>query len=77
MNLYKLSTVGIGDFYVISKDPTSAQKELDRTLARVHFDDKLPEDKGIINIRKISTEISDQQTGEPVITAMNRLIIVD
>ena len=53
--LYKLTTSELGDFYVIAKDPTSAQKRLESELDKSNYG--FSHERKVITIERLAEEI--------------------
>lgn len=75
MNLYKVTTSGIGCFYVISTDFTSASDIVKSTLDKADYG--FTHKREVKEIELVTKEIMNYSIGkkEPYITDENRLII--
>lgn len=74
MNLYLLSTQGLGDFYVVSESPNDAIAHLNKLLdiADYGFTDR----RKVINTKLLSEEVYEfSDTGRPFFSSGNRLIL--
>lgn len=73
VNLYLLSTVGLGDFYLISPDPTSAERLLESLLNKADYG--LSDKRKVIRISILTSELGEFPSGKPNFSSGNKLII--
>lgn len=72
-NLYLLSTVGLGDFYIISLDPTSAENLLKSLLSKADYG--ISDKRKVKNISILASELGEFPAGKPSFSSGNNLII--
>jgi len=73
--LYKLSTNGLGDFYVVAPHPTEAEEKLTQLLESTDYG--FSKDRVIVNIELITKEIVIGFNNEPHLSdEFARLIVL-
>ena len=73
MELFLLTTEGLGNFYIVENDPTSARTRLTELLIKSDYG--LSKDRKIINIEILASEISNFPKNKPNFSSGDRLII--
>lgn len=73
MELYLVSTVGLGDFYVVEKCPTSAAVKLGRLLSKSDYG--LSDDRIVTNIKILGKELYNFPENEPYFSSGYTLIL--
>ncbi len=71
--LYLVSTYGLGDFYIVSPDPTSAEKLLTSLLDKTDYG--LWSNRKITNIKILTEELGEFPEGRTNFSSGNKLII--
>jgi hypothetical protein len=74
MKLFELHTAGLGVFYVVDEDPTTAETRLNELLERATYG--FSDDRRIVSIRILTSEITPFPGDKPNFSAQtNRLIL--
>ena len=73
MNLYLISTKELGDFYVLSEDPTKAAEQLNEALNKADYGFR--SQRKIVSIKILANEIYDFPEGKPLFSTGNRLLL--
>lgn len=73
MNLYLLTTRGLGEFYMVANDPTEAEGRLQELLARADYG--IRDKRQVINIQWLATEIGTFRE-KPFFSSGNKLILL-
>ena len=72
MELYELKTKGLGEYFVVEKDPTSAIKKLETLLNKSDYGSFI--DRDVVNIKIITGEIKNLGI-KPNFSGGNKLIL--
>lgn len=73
MNLYKLSTKGLGEYFVIDESPNDAQEALTKLLNKAEYGFSF--DRKVESITLMSSQVTEGFTGKPNFSEDDRLII--
>lgn len=73
MNLYLLTTAGLGDFYVVEKCPTSAEKRLINLFIASDYGN--PRRRLVTNIKVLSNELYNFPENKPNFSSGFNLIL--
>ncbi len=73
MNLYLLTTSGLGDFYLVAKSPNDAESKLNTLLDRADYGFR--QKRKVENIRLLSEEVTEFPAGIPNFSSGNRLVL--
>ena len=75
MKLYLLTTQKLGDFYVVASDPTRAETMLILMLNKADYG--FSDDRKVVNIKNLATEIHNFPDDKPFFSDKSNLIIIN
>lgn len=73
MKLYLLTTHGLGDFYLVSKDPNEAEIKLTELLNKADYGFRYQ--RKVENIKLLAEKLGEFPVGIPNFSSENRLIL--
>ena len=73
MELYLVSTVGLGDFYIVEKCPTSAVAKLRELLSKSDYG--ISDKRIVTNIKILGKELYNFPENKPNFSSGNTLIL--
>lgn len=73
MNLYLLSTDGLGDFHVLGESPDVAQNKLLNMLNLADYG--VPKNRRVLTIHLVAEQVTELPKGKPDFSTGNRLIL--
>lgn len=75
MNLYLLTTVNLGDFYLIASNPLDAQEKLEGELSKANYG--FSDDRKVNNIKLIAEQIGFSYNSDKLnFSSKNKLILI-
>lgn len=73
MQLYRIETKGLGDFYVVEKSPNDAIAMLESLLGMADYG--FYGDRKILSIKILADEVNEFPEGKPNFSSKNNLIL--